>query len=181
MISIRSRNLAFTILALSACSASLGTRSSSPKVQPPPPQRDDPHLQTKQPVTGKPCIPAGEYSVIFDLSSAQITPQGSMSIEFCRSVAVAVPKVKLAKMKISYLEGGGLAVEWPNRRSVAVKNECELEITSEPAPSRIVFGDGIGHGTSDYVIGTGNPNERGDVCKVAGATLRLVLSTANVR
>jgi hypothetical protein len=135
----------------------------------PPPKRpvDDP-----KPATGLPaCIPAGDYTVAFDLSAATITPTGTMSMGFCKPMAEQVPNAQLTKMKLYFADGRARA-DWPRPIDLEQEHECEVDVSSGPVHAHLVFERGVGRGTADYTIGAvNNPAERGDTCEVLGAKL----------
>jgi len=123
------------------------------------------------------CVPAGDYTVRVDLSSAQISQQNTdmADTRWCKSMLEAVPAQSMTSMRIAY-PGDQLAVDWAGSRSVTVASECEFEITSPPMPARIRFAQGVGTGTTTYSIGTDNhPDES---CSATGARLTIELSSA---
>lgn len=113
-------------------------------------------------------MPAGVYTVTFDLSAAKFMTTGGMDDAFCKNMAVAVPAKKLRWMKISYPDGK-LTVQWPGTQIATARGECAFDIGSRTVPAKIVFAAGHGTGTSDFAIGV--PNHTDESCNVTGATL----------
>jgi len=118
------------------------------------------------PAGGPPCMPAGDYTVAFDFSAALFTVSGGMDQKFCEAMAEGIATKNLTAMRISF-DGGTLAAEWPQPQTVIVRGECDFEIVSRPAPSRISFEGGVGTGSTSYTLGTPNhPSERCDAKNV---------------
>jgi len=118
------------------------------------------------PSTGPACMPAGDYIVAFDFSAAQYSVAGGMDQKFCEAMAEGIATKNLTAMRLSF-DGGTLGVEWPQPQTVIVRGECDFEIVSRPAPSKISFEGGTGTGTTGYSLGTPNhPSERCDAKNV---------------
>lgn len=121
------------------------------------------------PATGSACMPTGEYTVTFDLTSAKFDARG-MDEDFCAKMAAELPRSQLTLMKLSF-EAGKLLLDWPDRKPVVSVKTCSFALQGPPFAAHITFVDGAGTGTASYTLGS--PDHPDEACSVRDAKLTI--------